>query len=241
MKNFIRLRSALIIVYVFLSQLLFAQSNYVEVTVSDTLIVKANEFIYRLNYLMDQSSVPFDTSKMRDLTYAAKRSDLIRQKANESFKDLQTKIKNEGFILLPISLNEAFNKYGNNIQNLALVVDIPSLDQLFKFYGLIKNDKNIQGGIQVAKLKDEVKYIHILYKKLLLKARSEANYLAGLNNKKIVALASISENRFGYSNIPIYQPNTLPLASVPVINLDDKLVSIGVSLQNSITVKYLWK
>jgi hypothetical protein len=233
-------KHTVVIITMLFSQSLHAQSQFVEVTVSDTAIVKADEFLYRLNFNADQTLIPFDTAKGKDPQYSIKRYEALRQKSEELFHEYESKIKNEGFEILPMSVNEAMNKMPYPINS--FVVDVRSPESLLKLYDMVKNDRSVNGSIQTIKVSNEDAASNKLYKKLMAKARAKAGYLAKLNNKRIISLISFSDSR---SPVPFqmqyYSYNTATISDSPRIDFNGHEVSIGMVLQNSITVKYYWK
>ena len=130
-------RIFLVTITFFVATFCYSQNSYVEVTVNDTILAKADQFLYRLNFTQDMTTATVDTVAARSPNYYLKRAEEMREKQKLAKEEWQTKIKNAGFTIMPPNLSEAFLK--NNYENNAVFVFITSIDSLIHFYSLIKN------------------------------------------------------------------------------------------------------
>ncbi|MEJ7674329.1 MAG: hypothetical protein WKF59_16945 [Chitinophagaceae bacterium] len=156
-------------------------NNYVEVAVNDTVLVQADQFIYRLNFMPDMSTMLIDTAAAKSPNYYLKRTEEIREKQVQIKEEWQRKLKLAGFTLVTLNLNEAFIK--NNYDN-GMLVYVNSSDSLVWLFSLIKNEKTVTGNLVSVKTRNEEIYFNNLYKKLLEKARKRGIYIAESIGKK---------------------------------------------------------
>jgi hypothetical protein len=227
-------RLAGLIISFFVSSACLAQaSNYIEVTVNDTILVSAEQFLYRLSFTPDMP-LTIDTAAARQPNYYTKRAEEMREKQKLLKEEWQDKIKAAGFTIMPQTLAEAFMK-SNYDNNSAIQIFINSIDSLTIFYSLIKNEKLLNGGILSVKTKNEEVYYNSLYKKLLAKSRKRAEYIAASIGKKITGISSISENRSFFSGWNNY-PQSYLLQSPP--SPGNTKMALTYQVHGNLTVKY---
>ncbi len=221
----------------FWSIALFAQTNnYVEVTVNDTVLVQADQFIYRLNFMPDMSTMLIDTAAAKSPNYYLKRAEEMREKQIQIKEEWQRKLNLAGFTVVNQNLNEAFMK--NNYDN-GMLVYINSSDSLVRLFSMVKNEKTVTGNLVSVKTGNEEIYFNKLYKKLLEKARKRGISIAESIGKKIIDISSITENRYFNSGWNTYNQNYIP--PPPPSFRDNKAIMTNYQIQSNLTVRFLVK
>jgi hypothetical protein len=170
-----------------------AQSNFVEVSVSDTIIATADQFLFQLMATPD-----FTMTETTDVAPARSRADYMRtekemrQKQREMLDAVEQRLKAKGFNALPVGIPDmmASRGFGNYFLNYHL----PSIEALRRFQEALKDEKAVNAMLQSATTKAEEGNQKRLYSKLVERAKAKAEYLALLSGKKITGILSVSEN-----------------------------------------------
>lgn len=173
-----------------------AQSKFVEVTVNDTLLVKADLFVYRIRVLL-----PSETRRNSD-TAAPRRSPQgrqqriaeDRQEQQQHYNQLAALLQQQGFRLKPPTLRER-SRIGYDYDYFVLTVETGSADSLQRLVQLVEKDKDVNGTLSAALVTHEENYMPALYKKLLEKAGKKAMALALATGHQLGEVLTVSENR----------------------------------------------
>lgn len=177
-----------------------AQNNVIELTVTDTMLIKADYFHIRVNVMPDYEA-SLDTTGMRtDPDFARKRAEKLQRKQEEHQRKIESNLKENGFFTEPITINElAFR----NAPQYFFTVSTNSIKALQYLIKLSSTERGVSFNLLNLSAKDEDDQYKQLFKKVLAKARERASFIAGLQNKKITGVLSISdkrlENQYGYT------------------------------------------
>jgi len=192
-----KLKSALYLVPLFLiSYTGFSQSGFIEVEVSDVVLLKATSFEYAVTIGNDYSYGMPDidtvaTDYNEDINEA-------KQKANQKMRlnELETFLKQKKYNYSSLSeSNLEVKGLSQSIYGSAegYKVKVASLDQLKKLIGEIKEMNNINGSILDTTFEDGATYDTVLLKKLIDKAKSEAQLIASSTNQVLGKIIEVKE------------------------------------------------
>jgi hypothetical protein len=78
--------------------------------------------------------------------------------------------------------------------NHGFIVNISSIDELKKFENDIKSIDKIETNIMTTKYEDGAKYDDVLYKKIILKAKTKANIITSNSNLLLGSIFEIKDN-----------------------------------------------
>ncbi len=170
-----------------------AQKNVIELTVSDTMLIQADHFQFRVNVSLEYDMTT-DTVGMRtDPDYIRKRAERQRQRLIDHTQKIESNLKENGFFTEPITLSE-LNFRSSNISSFNISTNsIKAIQYLIK---LTTTEKGISFNLINLSAKDEEEHYKKLFKKLLAKAKERAAYIAGLQQKKVTGILSLGEKRF---------------------------------------------
>jgi hypothetical protein len=167
-------------------------SNFIEVTVDDTIKLKA----IKISYLISENPYSFNESYETNDT---KREE--NKRAPESPLALaEKKLKANKYTYS--AYNESKNYRINNTESYdydllknknGWLVELNGVKELEAFYNLFQNEKGIEGKIVDVVFESKDQYAEILLKRLYTKAQKEAEVLAGLAGLKIGKIMSVSE------------------------------------------------
>ena len=87
-----------------------AQQKFIEVTVSDTVLAKADLFVYKLMLTSDEDFAEFERPFKNQPSMEDIRQER-QMKGQHSFDSLKSALTAEGFMLVKPSLQESFNIY----------------------------------------------------------------------------------------------------------------------------------
>jgi hypothetical protein len=216
------------------------QNNTLEVSVSDTALVKADYFVFRIQASPDMGSVgTVDTTGMRSdpTAYYRRQQEKQRQMIIEMAQQMENKIKNLGFTIEPTSLGEIGYRSSVNSWFNATTNSIKSVHDLLE---LIKTERSVNINILQLASKEEDAVNASLLKKLMAKARERAQIIAATMGKKVLAVVSMSDRKSDQWN-GMYTNPTMLLNAIP-IRKDGIVAEHGIipyyPISNSITVKF---
>ncbi len=218
-----------------------AQVNYVEVSVNDTVQLKADYFILRVSSSgeMDYNYNPDTTGMRTDPNYYRKAADRQRQKQMDALKAIEGKLKDAGFALEPLLLSD-FAYRNSMVVNLS--ISTHSVTALAALNELIKTEKGLTCNLTQVSSSQEDAVSTKLIQKLMARAKVKANELARQAGKKILAIISVSDKR---SDVPVYALNNMMLLNSLGIDRQnspgEKSINTNYPLQGSLTVKFAWQ
>lgn len=187
-----------------------AQNNVIELTVSDTMLIKADYFHFRINIIPEYDTV-YDTTGMRtDPDYMKKRAERQRQKQADYQLKIENNLKENGFFTEPITLNELTFKNANQYFFTVSTNSLKAVQYLLK---VSSAERGIAFNLLHIGSKEEEEHYKRLFKKVLTKAKEKAAFVAGLQNKKVTGILSITdkrlENQYGYTAITLLSGSTI--------------------------------
>jgi len=212
-----------------------AQTISIELTVSDTMLIKADYFHFRVNIIPEYDTV-YDTTGMRDPDYAKKKADRQRQKQLDYQLKIENSLKENGFFLEPITLNELTFRNAN--QNF-FAVSTNSLKAIQYLVKLTSAERGVSFNLLHVGSKEEEEKYKQLFKKVLTKAKEKAAFVASLQNKKVTGILSITDKRL--DNLYAYTAVSL-LAGSPIRKDSSTITDEGIlnafPIMTTITVKF---
>ncbi len=220
---------------------LHAQNNYVEVSVTDTVLLNADYFVFRVNATSELDyNYNIDTAGIRtDPNYYRKFAERQRLKQLDALKAIEIKLKETGFLLDPVVLSDL--AYRNNAA-LNLIVSTHSSQAVTALNELVKTEKGFGFSLTQVGSSQEDAYTAKLMQKLMAKARVKANELARLSGKKIISILSVSDKR---NDQPAYQLNNLSVINSLGIDRQkgagEKGIYTAYPLQGTLFVRFIWQ
>ena len=150
-----------------------AQEQYVEVAVSDTVLLPADQFVYQViampdMYMETTEVVPAAPATRVDY---AKREREMRLLQKKQLDTIEAKLKRAGFVALPAGIQDMMASRG--FGNYFLTYQLTSVDALKRFQDILKTSNNVNAVLQSATSKSEEQYQQRLYAKLMEKAKKE--------------------------------------------------------------------
>jgi len=117
-----------------------AQQKFIEVTVSDTVLIKADLFVYKIMLTPDEDFTAMAGSSKNQRSY----EDMSRQrqmKAGRTFDSLKSVLTAEGFVLFKSSLGDSFNIYQRDMPSFWARIITRSVDSLGILYRQLHQQK----------------------------------------------------------------------------------------------------
>jgi hypothetical protein len=171
-----------------------AQQNYIEVSSEDTILVKADLFIYTINVSVDVDDLQSDTSRAASFIPFTMKIDMRKQEVQLHFDSLKLQLQQMGYQCLSTSLADAFAVQTHWDGSFSASFIINSFDSLIQAFQFIKRQKGVSSFVTVASAKDEAAHRKILYKKLIDEATTKAKYIAFYSHQTILGITSVTEN-----------------------------------------------
>jgi len=174
----------LVIVFSIFNFISLAQEQrFVEIIVSDTISLKAEQFIYQIS-IGDQVdfygfSYPLDDSITVDLPTVSEVEDVLRSN-KFSYKILTTK---------------DYTLSKNKINRPAIQVTLYSRQEIERLYKLLETIQGISGKIVSVDYESPDLYNKEMYRRLFAKAKEEASILAGVTGDDVGTILSVAEKR----------------------------------------------
>lgn len=172
-----------------------AQEKFIEVTVTDTAMVKPDQFIYQLMVIPDES---FETDTLRYADPGAYRQNLasLKNKRAQQMDSLKQELKKMGFNIFPPSLAEQVNyTAAADLYPSGLTVLTGNTDSLKLLVSIVKKNKSLGGMVTSVFARDEISWFKKLDKKLMQQAERKAGELAQLSGKKLGKVISVIQNK----------------------------------------------
>jgi hypothetical protein len=208
------------------------QQNFVEVTVSDSLHIEADEIIYLVKALDDYTSTdtvtvdsttfplqPVSVSPKPDVLVEVRR--IIKEMGLDTLSDPSTIVSNIRYYRIDHSIRVRFT----------------SDEKLKQFINRLRQIENITGAVVKLESKEKEEAKKRLFRQIVQKAKTEAEMLAQLSGKKLGVIASIQEKEImgGWTSYP-------PLSGIPgwhtelVVSNEDRIV-----LQRQFAIRFHWQ
>jgi hypothetical protein len=194
--------------------------SFVEVTVRDTVMLKADYFLYTFlvnNYSYYDATV--DTLSTEDVQGKGSAT----QRLEKEFASIMNELKQNNFKLYSPTLIDSLtiNNANSGVMRAAALI-ISDLDSLKLANSILKKSEKVMAYVQGKKAvtsEDEKR----LYKKLLDAANKQANSIATLAGRKIKQVESVTEKQdeSGYTTYP-------PLSSLGASEIPGWHTTIGI-------------
>jgi hypothetical protein len=155
-----------------------AQQKFIEVTVSDTVLTKADLFVYKIVL-----------TSFEDLDQRT------QMKTQRTFDSLKSVLSAEGFVLISPSLAESYNISRPEMSFLWTHILTHSIDSLGILYRQLRSQKGLTGLLELAVAQQDSAYQAKLYKKILDKAREKAETIAAQSNQHVQGVLAVTENK----------------------------------------------
>lgn len=219
------------------------QNNYVEVSVTDTVQVKADYFVFRINANPEYNAyAATDTTGMRadPAGYYQRNAERQRQRQQEAYKAVEQKLKDAGFALEPQTLADWTFRNANMLNITIATHDINTLAVLDK---MIRTEKNMSCNLLQVSSSRENAETERLMQKLMTKARERATQLANKAGKKLLSVISVSDRKGEY---PAYM-QTSNINLLNTLGIDRTLAGENTTvnpkypMQNSLVVRFAWQ
>ncbi|MES2847842.1 MAG: hypothetical protein V4685_02215 [Bacteroidota bacterium] len=175
----------------------FAQQKFIEVTVSDTVLIKPDCFMYRIS--LSRSDNALDTMAYTNPdTYKL----LLLAKAvaqRTKLDSLKKQLKQKNFRCVPASIKEAYQfntdyMYGGfNYYFVDVITN--TTDSIKLLYNIVSENRDLSGAFIESFTLNKAPYEKRLYQKLLASAQTKAETLALLSKRKVGAVISITEGK----------------------------------------------
>jgi len=188
-----RCKQPLLLLSLLISLTGFSQEKFIEVTVSDTVWVKPNQFVYSIAVsptLGEEGSYNSGGSSFRP--YQKKQSEIANNK-RQLLDSIKTLLMKKGFYILPTDIHYVYSTDDKTMEN-AVNILTPSVDSVQMLYGIANNNASLIGNLSTVYSDKEDEYASLLLKKLIAKAGLKAAEIAGFSNIKIGNIVSVKED-----------------------------------------------
>ena len=164
-----------------------AQEKFIEVTVSDTVLVEANTFVYRVTL----SAIPLaDYAVSHHLNYE-QAMHLERRREMEALDSLIHALQQKGFVALPPSASDSFQTQSMSNRSTYRRILVHTIDSLSRLFQFVKKDLRFEGSVEKARASDESTAQKMLWEKVLVAGRQKATVLAAASGLHITGVLSV--------------------------------------------------
>jgi hypothetical protein len=184
----------LLLLFIGLSGRVFSQQKFIEVRVTDTVLARAEIFVYRI--VATPSELMSDLAARQDTDYNnyGKRLEDMRRSQKRSFDSLLVSVRRQ-FDLLPPRLIDTFLVSVHSLEAFAARVLLHSVDSLARLCYMVRAAGHLIGTVEMAVAADEGPYRDALYRKLLDDAARKAGKIAGYNHQRLGTVVSVTEEK----------------------------------------------
>lgn len=180
--------------FLVLSLTLMAQQKFIEVNVTDTMLVSADLFVYQINIIQDEDA-KFSEVRFKDAASYAKETMLTDKKIQKLYDSVINALTTAGYVFSSPDISEKFLIQPNpEFKSRTAYVIVSTIDSLNTLYRRLQTIKNLTGNVVVRRAKNEEMYRKQLLQKLLDKATAKAKNLADMSGLSIGSIQSIIEN-----------------------------------------------
>jgi len=171
-----------------------AQQKFIEVTVSDTVVARADVFVYKVSLIPGEDySSPGGYPK--DQRQAEAMDQRRKVKLRHTFDSLRSALKGQGFVLYKPSLEESVNIYQREVSMLSVRVLTHSVDSLEILSRQLQRQEGLTGFLEVAVAAHDSVFQKRLFKKNLEKAWAKAESIANYSNQHVRGVLTVTENK----------------------------------------------
>ncbi len=217
-------------------QIAVAQNNFVEITVADTAIINANEFMVNVYFNPEKYTEPTDTLDSRDPNTYPKRQARLEIKRKEINLLIREKLSQAGFYPVVAGINELLDEDYKETAKFY----VHNIDSLKAFNNIIRQITMARASLYYVKSDKEEDEYNSLYKKLIVKALKRAKYIAAMQGKQIGTIMSVTDSRNNFVGWEYYN-NSNGTVKYNTIEIEGIRVIGSYRIQNTITVRYSWR
>lgn len=171
-----------------------AQQKFIEVTVSDTVLVKADLFVYKIALAPDREYSEVDTTPRSPQLLEAMIQQRL-QNSRRSFDSLRSALSAGGFVLYKSSLEDSFNIIQSDVYYFSMRIMTHSADSLAMLYRRLRDVKGLAGYLELAVAAHDSSYQKKLFKKILGMARIKAETIAAYSDQRVRGVLAVTENK----------------------------------------------
>lgn len=186
------LKQPLLFVLLFICLNANSQEKYIEVTVSDTVWVKPNQFVYTISVNPDALEESQDTTNGNFLYYRKKQRQLGK-KQDAILDSVKLVLTKKGFFILPVSIRYAFTT-DRSIEFNTVAVLTSSVDSVKALFNFVRDNPVLTGDVGAVFSTRADEYKAQLLKKLISKAQAKAAEIAKLSGIKAGNIISVKES-----------------------------------------------
>lgn len=192
------IKQPLLFVLLFICLNANSQEKYIEVTVSDTVWVKPNQFVYTISVNPAALEDTQDTTAGNFLFYHKKQLESGKRQ-KQILDSVKLALVKEGFFILPVSIRYVYSTNNSDFLN-SVDVLTSSNDSVKTLFNLVHSNPALTGDIGAVFSTKEDDYNALLLKKIISKAKNKAAELAKLSAIKVGNIISVKEDPTDYTN-----------------------------------------
>ncbi|MCD6065005.1 MAG: hypothetical protein K0R82_2916 [Flavipsychrobacter sp.] len=211
-----------------------AQEHFVEVVVTDTILIPADQFIFQVMAMPDDMTM--ETATTTPIDYS-RRERQMRQRQKSMLDSLQAKLMRSGFIPAPLSISDMAS--GRGYGNQFLTYQLVSEAELRRFQHALRDAGAVNAVLQSAVSTKEIDYQQRLYAKMMDKARANASALAALSGRKLGSILMVSETADENNRWNPYMP-TISSRRPGMMSADTPEVNANYALRGKLLVRFGW-
>jgi hypothetical protein len=170
-----------------------AQQKFIEVTVSDTVMAKANLFVYQIVITPEDDVSEFASARKTHIST----EEITQQrmlKATQRLDSIKSVFISQGFLSYR-TLGDSFTISRHDIPLFTARFITHTIDSLAIMYRQIKGLKNVMGILELAASTQDSTYQNRLFSKVLAKGRAKAEKIAAFSDQHIRGISSVTENK----------------------------------------------
>ncbi|HTR31800.1 MAG TPA: hypothetical protein VMH27_21150 [Puia sp.] len=172
------------------------QQKYVEVTVSDTVLVKPDLFVYGLEMTASDDATDYTmTRKSHQPVLDLYRQRILQEKSR--FDSLKSALKAAGFAVYRSSLGDSVNVLQSDVPVFMARVITRSVDSLGMLSQKLRNVKGLRGYLQAVVATRDSAFQDALFRKMLRQARTKAESIAAFTDLHIRGVLAVTEDKNG--------------------------------------------
>jgi hypothetical protein len=171
-----------------------AQQKYIEVTVSDTVLVKPDLFIYKIILTPDDDPQEFVAARrghqpMEDV-YEQRLS-----KGKNRFDSLKSALRAGGYAVYRSSLGDSVNIIQPEMSLFFARVITHSIDSLEILSRRLRDMKGLRGYLEESVATQDSSFQEELFRKILRRARAKAESIAAFNDQHVRGVLTVTEGK----------------------------------------------
>jgi len=169
---------------------IYSQTKFIEIEVNDTILLKPISFEVAISIKEDSPYAGIYNDNEDTEVNELKADSFKKNKSTE----IEKLLKSKNYKFSNGNANNSFMGISMKDDNHGFIVNISSIDELKKFENDIKSIDKIETNIMTTKYEDGAKYDDVLYKKIILKAKTKANIITSNSNLLLGSIFEIKDN-----------------------------------------------